>query len=79
MSSWWRKGTGIATLALVLTAFLWELLAYVFGGNSSTFSRVIGDFAATHPLALFGLGVLNGAAVVHFFGLRQTTKVESDE
>jgi hypothetical protein len=79
MNSWWRRATGVLIVALIVGLICWELLAFVFGGNPSTFSRVLGDFAATYPLCLFGLGTLNGAAVVHFFGLRQTTPINSNE
>ena len=67
-----KRVTGLVVIGLFLVLFCYDLCAYVFGGNASTFSRVLGDAGQTHPMLLVCAGVLVGAFLVHVFALRQT-------
>lgn len=71
--SQWRRATGLTAIGTLVALFAYDLVAFVFGGNPSTFSRVLGDAGQTHPMLLVSAGAMLGAFVVHVFGLRQTT------
>lgn len=72
MSLTWKRVSGILLLSGPILVGLYDLAAYLFGGNGSTFSLLLGDAGREHPMVIAGVGVLFGGLIVHFFGLRQT-------
>lgn len=74
----WRHVTGLVIVGAPVLVGAYDVLAYVFGGNEATISRVLLDAGTAAPAVPAAVGVLAGALVAHFF-LRQTDPPEGQK